>query len=84
MDDCGSANPQRDRKRCRFSVVGSLDVWSLGCVICELVSGRPVFPADSEDELIVMIVDMIGPPPKTILGTPRAGRFFDANGQLKT
>lgn len=33
----------------------AVDMWSLGCIVFELVSGRPLFPAHNELELLDMI-----------------------------
>lgn len=40
----------------------SLDMWSVGCVVAELMLGRPVFPASSEPEALVFIARLLGPP----------------------
>lgn len=62
-----------------------IDVWSVGCMICELITGRPLFPARSEDELIEMMVEMLGLPPLVMVrNAPRAHHYFDNNGKMKT
>ena len=61
-----------------------IDVWSVGCMVCELVTGRPLFPARSEDELMEMMVEMLGLPPLVMVrNAPRAHHYFDNNGKLK-
>jgi dual specificity protein kinase YAK1 len=45
-----------------------IDVWSAGCVAAELFLGLPLFPAQSQDHLLAMIDDMLGPFP---LAMPR-------------
>lgn len=58
-----------------------IDIWSLGCVLCELVTGKPLFDADTQPELLAMIVEMFGLPPKSLLErAPFAKKFFDSNG----
>lgn len=40
-----------------------IDMWSLGCVIYELLVGQPLYPAQDEEELCHMFTVSIGPPP---------------------
>ena len=39
-----------------------VDMWSLGCIIVELIQGRPLFPASNEVELLGMIYNLMGTP----------------------
>jgi dual specificity tyrosine-phosphorylation-regulated kinase 2/3/4 len=41
-----------------------IDMWSIGCVVYELLVGEPLFPAEDEQELAEMIEIAIGPPPQ--------------------
>ena len=41
-----------------------IDVWSMGCVISELVLGRPLFPGDSPSDQLVEIIKILGTPTK--------------------
>ena len=38
------------------------DMWSLGCIIAELLTGRPLLPAGDENELLEFMRMMIGEP----------------------
>ena len=41
-----------------------IDVWSLGCVMAELVLGQPVFPGESGVDQLVEIIKILGTPTK--------------------
>ena len=42
----------------------SIDVWSVGCVIAELMLGRPIFPGESGVDQLVEIIKILGTPTK--------------------
>jgi len=42
----------------------SIDVWSTGCVIAELVLGTPIFPGESAVDQLVEIIKILGTPNK--------------------
>ena len=48
-----------------------IDAWSVGCLLAELTTGRPLFPARSEKDLLVRWIAMIGPPPAVALTAAR-------------
>ncbi|KAI9303202.1 kinase-like domain-containing protein [Cunninghamella echinulata] len=50
-----------------LSYTGSIDMWSLGCIIAELFIGIPLFPGSSEYNQLRRIVDMLGMPPQDML-----------------
>lgn len=41
-----------------------IDVWSMGCVISELILGRPLFPGENSTDQLVRIVKTLGTPTK--------------------
>jgi dual specificity tyrosine-phosphorylation-regulated kinase 2/3/4 len=45
----------------------AVDMWSLGCIVYELFAGRPLFPAQDENELIEYIAYWIGLPPQRMI-----------------
>ena len=52
-----------------------VDIWSLGCIIAELVLGRPLFPGkDSSDQLVEII---------KVLGTPTKEQIHKMNPECK-
>lgn len=40
----------------------SIDVWSVGCILAELLTRKPLLPATSEEEQIQLITELIGNP----------------------
>ena len=45
----------------------SIDMWSLGCIIAELIIGYPLFPGENEQEQLLCMMEMLGVPPSNIL-----------------
>ena len=58
----------------------SADVWSAGCVAAEMMLGLPLFPAQSQLHLLVLIDEMLGPLPFTM--TNGVG-YFNDDGRMK-
>lgn len=59
------------------------DMWSFGCIIAELLTGRPLFPAIDENELMELVNIMIGYPPKEMLNKAKKRKqFFDKDGNI--
>jgi len=42
----------------------SIDVWSAGCVLAELMMGQPIFPGESGVDQLVEIIKLLGTPTK--------------------
>lgn len=61
-----------------------IDLWSLGCIICEMQMGYPIFPGESEKEQLLCVMEVLGvPPPRMVERSPRKKDFFDTNGAPK-
>lgn len=61
-----------------------IDLWSLGCIVCEMQMGYPIFPGESEKEQLLCIMEILGvPPPRMVDRSPRKKDFFEANGSPK-
>jgi serine/threonine protein kinase len=59
------------------------DMWSLGCILAELKSGRPLFPACDENELIEFFCMMIGLPSNEMIEkAKKKAKFFDKDGKI--
>ena len=63
-----------------LSYTTSIDMWSFGCILVELYTGRPIFPGENEIEQIQCMMEVLGVPEVTMLrkGT-RVKLFFDDN-----
>ena len=62
----------------------AIDMWSLGCVLAEVCTGRPLFRGEDEREQLQAIMEVLGPPPeKFVEKCSRKGVFFDESGELK-
>ena len=45
----------------------SIDVWSVGCILAELITRKPLLPATSEEEQIQIITELIGNPNEELI-----------------
>ncbi|XP_043916623.1 cyclin-dependent kinase 2-like [Protopterus annectens] len=50
---------------CKFYST-AVDVWSIGCIFAEMVTGRPVFPGDSEIDQLFRIFRTLGTPDESV------------------
>lgn len=74
--------------RCPEVVLGlpydqAVDMWSFGCILAELVTGRPLFPAVDEHELLELFIVRVGMPPEQMINKGSKRKyFFDSNRRL--
>lgn len=55
----------------------AIDMWSFGCVLCELANGTPLFPASCEGELLERMTEYFGPVPAYLIAKgKRVDKFF--------
>ncbi|KAE8304588.1 Kinase, CMGC DYRK [Giardia duodenalis] len=50
------------------------DIWSFGCVVCELLTGRVLFPNYSVATILSRICSLIGPIPRDMIMSGRMGQ----------
>lgn len=59
-----------------------IDMWSLGCILAELLTGYPIFPGENEQEQLACIMEIFGPPEKHLIEkSSRKKLFFDSLGK---
>ena len=57
-----------------------IDMWSFGCICCELLIGYPIFPGEDEMEQLGYMMECRGEPPATMLDqASRKKKFFTEN-----
>lgn len=60
---CLKLNVEMSKPYNRRYTVG-IDMWSLGCILAEMLLGRPLFPGSSTIDQIERILNVIQPPDK--------------------
>ncbi|XP_046868364.1 putative dual specificity tyrosine-phosphorylation-regulated kinase 3 homolog isoform X2 [Drosophila willistoni] len=59
----------------------AIDMWSLGCILAELLSGHALFPGENESDQLACIIEVLGMPSKTLLAnSKRTKTFFSPKG----
>ena len=62
---------------------GKIDMWSLGCVVCEMFTGEVTFQNDSVVSMLSRIEAICGAFPRRMIAQGRqSGRFFTKSGLL--
>lgn len=58
-----------------------IDMWSLGCILSELLTGMPLFPGEDEADQLSCIIEILGMPSQKILdNSKRAKNFISSKG----
>lgn len=59
----------------------AIDMWSLGCILAELLTGSPLFAGEDEADQLACIMEVLGMPPTTLLdGCKRTRHFVSSRG----
>lgn len=58
-----------------------IDMWSLGCILAELLTGFPLLPGEDEADQLACIMELLGMPPQRVLeNAKRAKTFISSKG----
>ncbi|CAH0562727.1 unnamed protein product [Brassicogethes aeneus] len=58
-----------------------IDMWSLGCILAELLTGFPLLPGEDEADQLACIMELLGMPPQKLLDeSKRAKNFISSKG----
>lgn len=58
-----------------------IDMWSLGCILAELLTGYALFPGEDENDQLACIIELLGMPPQKLLDqSKRTKNFFSQKG----
>ena len=59
-----------------------MDMWSLGIILVELLTGNPMFNGASENDQLWKYMEVFGVPPKSVIDQgKRSDKFFDDKGK---
>lgn len=53
-----------------------IDMWSLGCILAELLTGFPLLPGEDESDQFACIIELLGLPPKELLSASKRTQIF--------
>lgn len=58
-----------------------IDMWSLGCILAELLTGFPLLPGEDEADQLACIIELLGMPPQKLLdASKRTKNFISSKG----
>ena len=61
-----------------------IDMWSLGCILAELLTGYPLLPGEDEGDQLSCIIELLGMPPQKLLDqSKRAKNFISSKGTIQ-
>ncbi|KAE8615517.1 hypothetical protein XENTR_v10008539 [Xenopus tropicalis] len=58
-----------------------IDMWSLGCILAELLTGYPLLPGEDEGDQLACMIELLGMPSQKLLDASKRGKnFFSSKG----
>lgn len=57
-----------------FQYTPAIDIWSIGCIFAEVLTGKPLFPGKNVVHQLDLITDLLGTPSMDTIS--RVGIFF--------
>ena len=61
-----------------------IDMWSVGCIVLEMITGEQIFTCDNENELFKMYIEVCGHPKRELVSKGRRSNLFiDRMGKFK-
>lgn len=68
----------------RLPFTTAIDMWSFGCVLAEMYTGKALFPAEDEAQLLYRQMELLGRPPKRlVVKSSTKLRYFNADLSVK-
>ncbi|CDW54017.1 dual specificity [Trichuris trichiura] len=59
---------------CKYGM--AIDMWSFGCILCELHTGVPLFPGEDEMDQMSLVMELLGMPPAKLLAKSKRAKYF--------
>lgn len=53
-----------------------IDMWSLGCILAELLTGFPLLPGEDEGDQLACIIELLGMPPQRLIDVGKRSKNF--------
>ena len=53
-----------------------IDMWSFGCVLAELYTGRPLLPGEDEGDQMALMMELLGVPPTEMIDEAKRKKYF--------